>query len=239
MIITKYMEVPDLSARDGDVVLEVTQETDGLNPRECSDFGHMVCWANRYRFGQTPQDRNVRSEGELVGILADILAESLDLDADQKANVENNNTVGDLMRAIVKHTKTVVLPLYLLDHSGLSISTSSRVFDMVDPGSWDHGQVGIIYMTENEIKKEYGAAEITEEVVKKAKDALRNEVHTYDLYLQGEVYYFRLYRESTDEDIDSCGGFYCDGTEELKSALKPHIPAEYHGLVDNLEPCQY
>lgn len=239
MIITKSMVVPDLSARNGDVVLEVTQETDDLDPREYGDLGHMVCWAHRYRFGQEPQDRNVRSKGELAGILAGILAEALHLDADQKANVEDNNTVEDLMRAIVKHTRTVVLPLYLFDHSGLSMSTSSRGFDMVDPGSWDHGQVGIIYMTENEMKKEYDAAEITEEVVKKAKDALRSVVHTYDLYLQGEVYYFRLYRESTDEDIDSCGGFYCDGTEELKRELKTHIPAEYHNLVDKLESCQY
>ena len=37
----------------------------------------------------------------------------------------------------------VILPLYLFDHSGLTISTSSGAFRACDPAGWDWGQVGI------------------------------------------------------------------------------------------------
>ena len=144
------------------------------------------------------------------------------------------------MNAIVRHTNVVILPLYLMDHSGLSMSTSSRLYDMCDQGNWDHGQIGFIYATTKEMLGWHSANEITEQIKNSVRSILRDEIHTYDLYLRGEVYYFRLYNKETDEDIDSCGGFYPDNLEDLKKRLRDdYIPEEYQYLLDRLEEQHY
>jgi hypothetical protein len=50
----------------------------------------------------------------------------------------------------------VALPLYLYDHSGLSISTAPFACP------WDSGQVGWIYVTKSRIREEYGVKRVSE-----------------------------------------------------------------------------
>jgi hypothetical protein len=100
------------------------------------------------------------------------------------------------------HPDSIILPLYLYDHSGLTISTG--------PFScpWDSGQVGFIYVEPNTIMEEYG---ITEGEVKthrqQVEGQLRGEVETYDQYLRGDVYGYRVF-DPQGECVDSCGGFF-------------------------------
>lgn len=107
---------------------------------------------------------------------------------------------------------SVVLPLYLMDHSGISMSTGSFGCP------WDSGQVGYIFMTPETREKEGLSKE-------GAKEHLNEEVKIYDQYLKGEVYGFRYYRL---DPCDTCGhpeeveedsgwGFY--GAENTKEAL--------------------
>jgi hypothetical protein len=105
----------------------------------------------------------------------------------------------------------IILNLYLYDHSGITISCSP----FGDP--WDSGQVGFIFATEETLIKEYGR--IDEEIISKAKSVLEAEVKTYDEYLRGDVYGYRIYEVCTcdhghehREEIDSCWGYY--GGEE-------------------------
>ncbi|PYB68545.1 hypothetical protein DMB44_04215 [Thermoplasma sp. Kam2015] len=237
MIVTRHMVIPDYSAHDGPIVLEVTRETDfgGVDPREDDTLGHMVCWNRGYNFGSEPHDRNIHSEDELAVILAGILAEELNLDSDQKANVENFNSPYELMRAIKKHTRTVVLPIYLLDHGGLWLSTGRGYFDMIDPGSWDHGQAGIIYATSNDMKRNFKVQEITDEIMKEAENVLESEIERYSMFLQGDVWYYELKNRDTDELIDSCGGIYADRFSDLKRQIKSLIPEEFAHLADTLD----
>jgi hypothetical protein len=100
----------------------------------------------------------------------------------------------------------VILPLYLYDHSGISISTGS----FGDP--WDSGQVGYIYCTPETIKREYG--EINPQNLTTAKGCLEAEVELYDQYLRGDVWFMQLYEE--DNCIESCGEFYGDFDEAVK-----------------------
>lgn len=88
----------------------------------------------------------------------------------------------------------IILPLGLYDHSGITI----YVGDTHD--RWDGGQVGYIYLTEDDLK-ESGLDDI------KATKALQIEVETYDQYLRGEVYGYVI-QDADGEDIDSCWGFY-------------------------------
>lgn len=227
--------MPDLkAARDG-IVLEVMREQETMNPREWDNLGIMVCWHNRYILG----DKQVTTQYELDTILVDILTESLELTDSQRSNVMEYADVNLVMNAIRKHTGTVMLPLYLMDHSGLSMSTGSGRFRMMDSAGWDWGQVGIIYASEKKVREEYSVEKITDEVRKKAEAVLRAEVHTYDLYLRGESYYFMVRDEKTDAIIDSCGGFMTDDNKELKGLLKDHIEDQYRDLVDRLQACSY
>lgn len=124
----------------------------------------------------------------------------------------------------------VFLPLYLFDHSGLSISTS----DFCE--KWDSGQVGWIYMTPKDVIKEYG--EVNNYTIAKAKHLLEIEVELYDYYLRGENYGYQLYDLNEEDEIDSCWGFIGE-LDDIKDDIKDHLPIESdeqrQKLIDKLE----
>lgn len=78
------------------------------------------------------------------------------------------------------HGATVVLPLGLIDHSGISMYVGSGAHPH-DPGGWDSGLVGLIFDTP-ETREACGTP------LDKIEDGLRAEVEVYDQYLRGEVY---------------------------------------------------
>lgn len=96
-----------------------------------------------------------------------------------------------------------ILPLYLYDHSGITMNTTGFSCP------WDSGQVGIIYMHKTE--SEEGAG-LTRE---RAEEIMVQEVKTYDQYLRGEVYGFILEKTFPDKEID--GKIYSAENEELDS----------------------
>lgn len=102
----------------------------------------------------------------------------------------------------------VILPLYLYDHSGITISTT----DFRD--QWDSGQVGYIYTTKAKLKKN-GHTKIPTKA--KIIEFLKGEVKSYDDYLTGNVFGFVEYEvDKCDQDyehkkdINSCWGFLGD-----------------------------
>lgn len=101
--------------------------------------------------------------------------------------------------------KIVILPLYLYDHSGITMNTKG--FHC----RWDSGQVGWIYATYEDIKKEYSVKKVTQKTLEEVKKLLTSEVETYDQYLTGQVYGYVI-EDKEGEHLDSCWGFY-DGTD--------------------------
>jgi hypothetical protein len=95
----------------------------------------------------------------------------------------------------------VILPLYLYDHSGITMNTTG--FSC----GWDSGRVGFIYLDKDTILKEWEYKKLTKERRKKLEDYLRTEVQTYDQYLTGDVYWYGITDEN-GELVDSCGGYY-------------------------------
>ena len=108
----------------------------------------------------------------------------------------------------IKPDKNLIMPLYLYDHSGITISTSS--FN----DRFDSGQVGYIYVSYQDIKKEY--KNISKAALDTAKKVLLSEVETYDQYLTGEIYSYSIEKADICKcckhkefvHIDSCSGFY-------------------------------
>jgi hypothetical protein len=92
------------------------------------------------------------------------------------------------------------LPLYLLDHSGLTMKTSP--FN----DHWDSGQVGYIFCSHNKARKRFDweNKKLSNEQKKEILKTLEREVDLYNKYMQGEVFYFSIEGDWTD----SCGGFY-------------------------------
>lgn len=108
---------------------------------------------------------------------------------------------------------------------------------------FDYGKIPSAHKPENLVT--VPQHEITEVMSNRAEQMLVNEVETYDLYLRGECYGYRLYELKTcehcgavkEEEVDSCWGFFANDLADLKEQIKNNVPSEFRDLVDMLEHC--
>ena len=130
----------------------------------------------------------------------------------------------EMISLLEQSGQIVLMPLYLYDHSGITMSTS--------PFScpWDSGQVGWIYADREMIEKEYGG--LTPETIGAARERIENEVQTYDYYLTDQCYGFQLFEG--DMEIDSCWGFLGD-LRSLQNDLKEYMPEGFEDMAENLQ----
>lgn len=175
------------------VLINIEQDEFAQNPRkEFCNAGTMVCFHGRYALGDEDhgiQESQFESWGELETYLWK------------------------------KKNAAVVLPLYMLDHSGITISTTPFGCP------WDSGQIGFIYISKEDAVAEWGKKICTKEVIKKATAYLQSEVETYNQYLTGDVWGFTVEDREAEVDLteifeddwedesrvntdDSCYGFY-------------------------------
>lgn len=170
------------------VTITLAYDEEPESPREWSNHGTMLCNYRGYLLGD--QEIEPGEHEDLAALIAWLREE---------------------------YEPTVILPLYILDHSGLAMSAGdpidldfrpSQEHFLVDPGGWDTSMVGFILDTPQGIE-ECGAPEDMEA-------ALRAEVKIYDSYLQGQVYGYSV------EDGNSCWGFYDlqDAREEAKDSAE-------------------
>jgi predicted DNA-binding transcriptional regulator len=194
------VDEPVETIRKGNKRAEIYNDTNPESPREWDNVGTMVAFHKRYDLGD---------------------------DVDIKSDMFNS--WAELEEYLVKEKKAViVLPLYLYDHSGLRMKVGS--FQGLLPqghAEFDSGQVGFIYATAKDIKDNLGIKKITKKALKKAEKVLKGEVDTYDQYLMGDVYGYKIVEEVPvsvttkypdgskkttktieDKDVDSCWGFY-------------------------------
>ena len=92
----------------------------------------------------------------------------------------------ELLQLLEQSGKFVILPLYLYDHSGITMNTTGFSCP------WDSGQVGWIYADADCIKKEYG--KVTPETINKARTVMNGEVETYDYTLRDNATVFSCSR---------------------------------------------
>lgn len=171
--------------------LKIVQDDGAVNPRK--DFGHlgkMICFHKRYELG----DKH-----------------------NLKFNDFNN---WDELENYLKNMCDAyeVVPLYLYDHSGLTINTIGFGCP------WDSGQVGFIYITKKDVRDNWKNIHFKRE---KVMECLLSEVNEYDMYLRGEVYGYVI--ENDDgEHVDSCWGFYGEkyAHEEGQGMLKYLVDSE-------------
>ena len=105
--------------------------------------------------------------------------------------------------ALANDPANVALPLFLYDHSGITMSTGD--FSAVDPGGWDSGIVGFIIATPETLKACGWEGKTREEIVA----GLEQEVKTYDDYLTGNVWGY-VVKDEDGHHVESCYGFLGD-----------------------------
>jgi len=206
------------------VFWKVVFDNDPTNPRREWDNGSvMVCEHSRYDLGDKDARDSaieaVRASRDYRPAWEDEDREALDL-----------SEPADLWTAIQRCGDIVAFPLYLYDHSGITIRMS-RGGGNPFACRWDSGMVGFVYMTKAMILANWMKAEnarLTPALRKQAEDLMAAEVETYDDYLTGQVFGYVVYTKDEDgdedESLDSCWGFfgqdYCEG--EAKSAAEHH-----------------
>jgi hypothetical protein len=152
--------------------LEIHYDESADTPREWDNLAKMICFHNKYNLGDK-----------------------------HDYNSNDYNGWDEMKKAIIaKEDVAIIKPLYLYDHSGITIATT--------PFScrWDSGQVGFVIVTKEAIRKEYSVKRVTKKVIEKATKVLDGEVSTYDDYLVGNVFGFILFED--DEETDTCFGFF-------------------------------
>ena len=227
-------------------VLHIQQDSYPENPRTLYDHDClMACFHSRYRLGDAIDQRE--PEAFWQGLVRKYVPEATlfnkanakpDEIPDRYTWEDNDGTVyGNLTSWKVclyyvedltipqcqslLYTYLVSLPLWLYDHSGITISCGDREYPYND--RWDSGLVGwIVYARQKDDGEDWR---------ERAFDRMRAEVEEYDQYLQGEIYGFTLYKNR--EEIDSCWGYY--GGDLAKNGILDNCP----GLAEALASDSY
>jgi hypothetical protein len=126
--------------------------------------------------------------------------------------------------AEVNPGNALILPLFLFDHGGLTLSTDAGRFRACDPAGWDWGQVGYVYAQKADVRREYHARRLTRQVVARALGVLVAEVATYNAFLHGDVFGYTLTDRASGEITDSCWGFF--GDDPLTNGMADHLPPD-------------
>lgn len=172
--------------------INIMPDSDTESPRDWENMGVMVAFHGRYILG----------------------------DKEHGYKSSDYNGWDELKAAILRdHPGSVILPLYMYDHSGITMNTVGYSC------KWDSGQVGFIYATPEAIRLAYGVKRITAVTRTKAQDSLVKEVSVYDKYISGEVYRYEVLNDDGDV-IDSCGGFY--GSNPFTNGMSDHIDVSLH-----------
>jgi len=168
----------EMVAKFGGLTLTISRDEHGDSPRDWDNLGVMECHHGRYNLGDGA-----------------------------KLNPDDFGGWDEMERHLInKEDAVVILPLYLYDHGGISISTDSFI-GRAHHAEWDSGRVGFIYATRRAILEEYNCKRITRKIIERVTACLRGEVETYDQYLRGDVYGYAI-TNAEGNDVVSLWGLY-------------------------------
>jgi len=189
-------------------ILQIIYDTDAWNPREDDNISIIAAFHRKYSLG----DKNLNfSEKQFNG-----------WDEMEEHIINNEEAI-------------VCLPLTLYDHGGISISIGRH------GPRFDSGQVGYVYTTKE--KLDYNGIyqgdgdgllndESFESYKKRITEYIQSEIDTYEYYLTGDVYGFKLIEkdnQGNDVEIDSCWGFY--GSDYNKNGILDNLSKEDQPLI--------
>ena len=202
--------------------LVIEQDEFSEDPRSWGNIGTMLCCNRRYQLGDCNSNR--KTEEQLAEICRKYGKSDEEID---------EMTFAEEVQFILDQDDVCGLPLYITDHSGISMQTYR--FD-----AWDSSFVGLIfvekdfYLAQMCLKDEEGWKE-------KAKETLKSEIEIYSDFLEGNVYEWTLYEptivirqsmngkelsRTIDEEgevVDSMVGFYDPTLEDVEEYFEFEI----------------
>jgi hypothetical protein len=189
------------------------------NPREGDQLTTFVCWHPDYVLGDE-QFVSPDGRGAVATKAGEQWHEARDRCRLRPTSMEHLQRYLGITRKAV-----CILPLYLLDHSGISMRSGSP--SAADPGGWDTTMVGFVYTTHERVTELCGDGEKyhSDEWI---REQVEQDVRLYDMYLQGAVYGYVVAEGSHEES--SCWGFL--GWDHEKSGLLMEAKAEAADIAE-------
>ncbi|WP_063832934.1 hypothetical protein [Labrenzia sp. DG1229] len=177
--------------------IKILHDPDPESPHDWDNLGTMSCWHRRYRLGDSHTYDDPRD------LLIDL------------AGMPPGTELG--MNALFARAErhAVILPLYLYDHSGITMNTTGFHCP------WDSGQVGYIHVSLKEVRETFSRRRVSPALRKRVTKNLIDEVATYDNYLTGNCYGFVI--EKDEEEIDACWGFLGDYRDHCLSEARAQL----------------
>ena len=161
----------------------IKYDEDPMDPRSNDNIGKMICFHKRYDLG-----------------------DNHDYDSNDYSGWD------ELREQLIKDFRNdVILPLYLYDHSGITMNTTG--FSC----RWDSGQVGFIVVDREMLLALRGVKKITKKEREKLFEYLKSEVEEYDNYITGDAYGYVI-EDEDEEEVDSCWGYLGDANYALSEA---------------------
>ena len=197
-----------ITTTDGrELRLVIEQELFPEDPRSWDNLGTMLCCHRDYRLGDCNTNRE--TEEQLAKICRKYGKSDEEID---------EMTFAEEVQFILNQDDVCGFPLWLYDHSGISMSTTRQ-------SAWDSSFVGLIFVEKDSYLAQMGLKEDIYWKVR-AEKALESEIEIYSDFLEGNVYQWALYEptiiitQSMDgkelsrkideegEKVDGIGGYY-------------------------------
>lgn len=210
--------------------LWIQTDTEPCHPRnDCINMDIMFCLHPRYTLGDE------RPETTFTEFWENIAAECMPAADLVKSYLKNksitDNRIADIQNLTKDHL--VYLPIWLYDHSGISISCGERTYPYND--AFDSSLLGYIVMFKTTAIRDIGYKET--EWKQKATEYMRHIIERYNQYLNDEIYAYTMYKremenpviknqpnntlESDWDEIESCSNFY--GADLLSNGILDNV----------------
>lgn len=190
--------------------IEICNDNDISAPWDDWDMEEkLVYWHRRYCIGHVDGRKEYGDPDDFLRTLANVS--------------ENRKSKYSLLE--LAERKAIILPVHMYDHSGVTISTDSFSCP------WDSGQLGYIYITLEQVRKEWNVKRVSPALRAKMIKRLDGTINTFDQYLTGDVYGFQI-KDSDGDELNSCYGFY--GSDHEASGLMVMA----RDFIDSIEPVE-
>ena len=193
-----------------------------MNPRTHENLGKLICFHKRHSLGDK---HNYDSVSDLFSAL---IRNIYPTEAGFERAFSKCSSESDFIKLIKR--KYLILPVYMLDHSGIWLQTYP-----FSGHSWDSGLVGYIFANHRDVKELYDIRKLSQKYLEMAEDRLIGEVYEYANFIVGNVFNFKLIDKSDGSIIDLCDGIIAEELSEIKRILKCFISDDFDELIDNLE----
>lgn len=189
------------------LTIKAVPDSDSESPREWSNVAVLACRHPRYNLGDDGGMRQARDAIRASRCYRDTW-ESGSVAAPYDVKIKGTiydvfdlSEPDQIWQAIQLCDDIESQPLYLYDHSGITISTGR--FSC----AWDSRQVGFAFVTRPQMIKESAFKRWTPAARARARKCIDAETCVYNDYITGAVYGYVIASDS-DDHMDSCWGYY-------------------------------